>query len=134
VIARTSTPNFSLQLVHFFTIIEHMRTRASLGEFELMVILALLRVGENAYGVPIAREIEASTGREVGLGSVYAALERLERKALVSSTVGEPTPERGGRAKRYFQVTGPGLRQIRRTRRTLVALWSDLPQLEGGKA
>lgn len=99
-----------------------------------MVMLALLRVGENAYGVPIAREIESSTGRELGIGSVYAALERLERKGLVSSSVGERTPERGGRAKRYFHVTNLGLRQVRKTQKVLAALWCAVPQLEGGKA
>ena len=99
-----------------------------------MVLLVVLRLGEGAYGVPIAREIEKETGREVGIGSVYAALDRLQRKGLVSSTLGEPTPERGGRAKRYFQVTGLGLRRIRQIRRTLVALWRSLPQLERGIA
>jgi len=74
----------------------------TLGSFELMVMLALIRLGENAYGVPISEEIEQQTGRDISLGSVYATLDRLERKGLVSSTVGEPTPERGGRAKRYF--------------------------------
>ena len=108
--------------------------RSHLGEFELIVLLALLRLGENAYGVLIARTIEDGTGRGVGIGSVYAALERLEQKGLVSSRLGEPTPERGGRAKRYFRVTAAGLRRVRATQRALVALWRGLPQLEGGKA
>jgi PadR family transcriptional regulator len=111
-----------------------MRKMVHLGEFELIVTLALLRLRENAYGVPIAMEIEKSIGREVGVGSVYAALDRLEKKGFVSSTVGEPTPERGGRAKRYFQVTSAGLRQIRETQKALVTLWRGLPQLERGKA
>lgn len=72
-----------------------MATRSYLGEFELMVMLALIRLGEDAYGVPISREIEIQTGREVILGSVYATLERLEEKGLVSSYLGDPTPERG---------------------------------------
>jgi PadR family transcriptional regulator len=111
-----------------------MTARAQLGEFELIVLLALLRVGEKAYGVPIARVIEESTGREVGIGSVYAALERLQQKGMVSSSLGDPTPERGGRAKRYFRVTRAGLQQVRKTQKALVALWQGLPQLEGGKA
>jgi PadR family transcriptional regulator len=111
-----------------------MAARSQLGEFELIVLLALLRAGENAYGVPIARVIEESTGREAGIGSVYAALERLQQKGLVASRLGEPTPERGGRAKRYFRVTKAGLQQVRKTRKALVALWQGLPQLEGGKA
>ena len=80
-----------------------------LGEFELMVLLALMRLGDDAYGVPISLEIEQRTGREVALGSVYAALDRMEEKGLVASRVGDPTAERGGRAKRYFRVTDPDL-------------------------
>jgi len=108
-----------------------MARRTYLGEFELMVMLVLLRLGEDAYGVPIAREIEESSGREIAIGSVYAALERLEGKGFVCSSVGEPTPERGGRAKRYFHVTNAGLRQVRKTRQALISLWRGLPQLEG---
>jgi PadR family transcriptional regulator PadR len=111
-----------------------MRKRDYLGQFELMVILAVLRAGEDAYGVPIAREIEDTTGKEVALGSIYAALDRLEAKGLVTSELGDPTPERGGRAKRYFRVTGKGMREARSAQRTLKKLWSGLPQLEGGKA
>jgi len=97
-----------------------------LGEFELMVLLALIRIGEDAYGVPVSREIEKCSGREVALGSVYAALERLEEKGLVTSELGEPTAERGGRAKRFFRSTPSGLRTARETRRTLVSLWEGL--------
>ena len=99
-----------------------------------MVMLALIRLGDNAYGVPISREIEASTQRQVLVGSVYAALDRLEQKGLVSSSLGEPTAERGGRAKRYFQVTTEGLREVRKTRQALISLWRGLPELEGGRA
>lgn len=111
-----------------------MNKREYLGSFELMVILALIRLGENAYGVPISREIERRSGREVALGSVYATLERLEEKGLVTSELGEPTPERGGRAKKYFRVTARGLREVRATQRALKKLWHRLPQLEGGAA
>lgn len=102
----------------------------TLGSFELMVMLTLIRLGENAYGVPISETIEQQTGRDISLGSVYATLDRLERKGLVSSTVGESTPERGGRGKRYFRVTAKGLRSTRETRRVLNKLWHGLPQLE----
>ena len=85
-----------------------------MGNFELMVMLALIRLGDEAYGVPISQEIEERSGRDVAIGSVYAALERLERKGLVASKLGEATPERGGRAKRYFRVTGKGLREVPR--------------------
>ena len=99
-----------------------MTKRDYLGNFELMVMLALLRLGEDAYGVPILREIEERGGREVALGSVYATLGRLEEKGLVTSKLGEPTPERGGRAKRYFRVTAQGLRVYKLYSRALLAL------------
>jgi PadR family transcriptional regulator PadR len=104
--------------------------RSLLTDFELMILLATLRVGEDAYGVQIAREIERISGRKVLLGAAYAALDRLERNELVTSTVGNPTAERGGRAKRFFRVTPRGLRAVRETRQALVALWQDLPQLK----
>jgi PadR family transcriptional regulator, regulatory protein PadR len=104
-----------------------------LSNFELMVMLALIRLGDAAYGVPISREIEDRSGREVSVGSVYAALERLESKGLVTSELGEATPERGGRAKRYFRVTAKGLREVRETQRTLTRLWQGLPALQGGR-
>ena len=105
-----------------------------LGEFELMVMSALLRLDSDVYGVPISREIEKITGREVSIGSVYAALERLEEKGLVTSSLGEPTAERGGRAKRFFRVTDSGLKEIRQTQRALTRLWKGVPRLEGGRA
>jgi DNA-binding PadR family transcriptional regulator len=108
-----------------------MAQREFLGGFELLVLLALIRLGDDAYGVPISEAIEESSGREVALGSVYGTLERLVRKGLVSSRLGEPTAERGGRAKTYFRITARGLRQVRQTRRTLTSLWRDVPQLEG---
>lgn len=111
-----------------------MAPRDYLTDFELMILLAILRVGDESYGVPIAREIERTGGRTVALAAVYAALDRLERHGLVSSDVGEPTPERGGRAKRYFQVTPRGLAAVRHTQRALTRLWSDVPQLKGGRA
>jgi DNA-binding PadR family transcriptional regulator len=108
--------------------------RELLTDFELMILLAILRVGEQAYGVPIAREIEKTGGRSVVLGAVYTALERLQRNGLVASRMGEPSPERGGRAKRFFSVTPQGLRAVKDTQRSLVALWKDVPALKGGAA
>ena len=105
-----------------------------ISNFELMVILALVRLGDEAYGVPVTQEIERHSGHDVAVGSVYAALERLEARGLVASRMGEPTAERGGRAKRYFRATPKGLKEIRQTRRTLVNLWKNLPEHEGGKA
>ena len=106
-------------------------SREVLGNFELMVLLALIRLGDGAYGVPICQTIEESTGREVLVGSVYAALERLEAKRFVASMVGEPTAERGGRAKRYFHITRGGLQQVRQMRSALTRLWHGIPALEG---
>jgi PadR family transcriptional regulator, regulatory protein PadR len=108
--------------------------RDTLGGFELQVLLAVVRLGTDAYGVPIADTIEAASGREVAAGSIYITLDRLEEKGLVTSRLGESTPERGGRAKTYFQITGKGVRAVRQAQRTLIKLWSGVPQLEGGPA
>jgi DNA-binding PadR family transcriptional regulator len=107
-----------------------MTSRSYLGEFELMLLLAVIRLGDEAYGVPISRELEANRKRDVSVGSVYAALERLEAKGLVSSNLGDPTPERGGKAKRYFRITREGLRQVHETRRVLTRLWQAIPELK----
>jgi DNA-binding PadR family transcriptional regulator len=109
-----------------------MPQQVVLGGVELLVLLALIRLGDDAYGVPIADEIEASLGRSVSVGSVYITLERLEHKGLVSSRLGEPTAERGGRAKTYFRPTAKGLREVRVAKRSLMRLWQGVPQLEGG--
>lgn len=107
-----------------------MTERGYLGEFELMLLLAIIQLGDEAYGVPIARELERHRGREVSVGSVYAALERLESKCLIESSLGDPTPERGGKAKRYFKITKEGLRQVRETRRVLTSLWKTIPEFK----
>jgi PadR family transcriptional regulator, regulatory protein PadR len=111
-----------------------MSKRNYLGTFELSVMLVLIRLGENAYGLPIALEIDLKSGREVSLGSIYATLDRLEAKGLVSSELGEPTPARGGRAKKYFSVTAKGLREVRETQQMLRQLWQGLRELEGRRA
>ncbi|SRR5258708_3226827 len=104
--------------------------RHLLTDFEFMILLAILRVGDEAYGVQIAAEIEATGGRRVLLGAAYAVLDRLERNGLVSSRIGSPTPERGGRAKRFFRVTPRGVRSARDTQEALVALWRGVPLLK----
>ncbi len=105
-----------------------------LTDFELMIVLAILRVKAEAYGVPIAREIEETAGRPVTLDAVYMALDRLQENGLVVSRLGDATPERGGRAKRFFRVTPSGLRAARHTRRAFIALWKGIPELKGGVA
>jgi PadR family transcriptional regulator len=99
----------------------------SLNDLELLVLLALIRLAPEAYGVPIAREIEAKAKRSVALSTVYATLQRLEKKGLVKSELGEATQERGGRAKRYFQVTAVGVREVRSTRQALIGMWEGVP-------
>jgi DNA-binding PadR family transcriptional regulator len=108
-------------------------SRDYLTDFELMILLSVLRVGDEAYGVPIARELEHTGGRSVVLATVYAALDRLEANGLVTSALGDPTPARGGRAKRFFRVTPSGLKAVRQTRRALTQLWTGVPQLDGGR-
>lgn len=95
-----------------------------------MILLAVIHLGDEAYGVPISRALEEHRGRSVSVGSVYAALERLETKGLVASRLGESTPERGGKAKRYFGITREGLRQVHETRRVLTRLWRALPEFK----
>ena len=107
-----------------------MENRGYLGEFELLLLLAVIHLGEEAYGVPISRELERHRGKDVSVGSVYAALERLEAKGLISSSLGDPTPERGGKAKRFFRITREGLRQVHETRRVLTKLWQTIPDLK----
>jgi PadR family transcriptional regulator PadR len=123
-------PEKWIDCVYFFAHDELMTGRSYLGEFELMLLLAVIQLGDDAYGVPISREMEKHRGRDVSVGSVYAALERLEAKGLVGSSLGDPTPERGGKAKRFFRVTREGFRQVQETRRVLTGLWKALPELK----
>jgi PadR family transcriptional regulator, regulatory protein PadR len=116
-----------LPSLYFFAIVEDMKGPSYLGEFELMVLLTIIRLGDDAYGVPLSRELAITRGRDVSVGSVYAALDRLEAKGFVTSQLGESTPERGGRAKRYFRVTEQGLRSAHATRSALSKLWKSLP-------
>jgi len=106
-----------------------MARREHLGEFEQIVLLAILRLGEQAYGVPIRQEIERRTGRALTVGALYRTLDRLEDKGYVASAFSDPTPERGGRSKRYFKVKPTGLRCLRASREALTAMWDGLERL-----
>jgi DNA-binding PadR family transcriptional regulator len=86
---------------------------APLGEFELLVLLAVLSLGAAAYPLAVARDLETRTGRKVSRAAVLITLERLENKQLVDSRYGDPTPERGGRPKRFFKVRARGLQAVR---------------------
>ena len=90
-----------------------------LGSLEFVVLLALLRLRDDAYGMTVRREIEKRTGRNVSIGAIYSTLERLEAKGYVSSCTGEPTAERGGRAKRLFQIEADGERALRASREAI---------------
>jgi len=103
-----------------------MATTPALGEFEQVVLLAILRLDDDAYGVTIRREIAKCTEREPAPGALYTTLDRLEEKGLVSSAYGDPTPERGGRAKRYFTVTASGVRAVARAQRAYQRLLKGL--------
>ncbi len=105
-----------------------MGNRDFLGEFEQAVLLAILRLRDNAYGVTIRRDISERTGRDVSFGAVYATLERLEAKGFVSSRFGEPTPERGGKRKRYFRVEAPGQRALSEAHAHRKAMWAGVPK------
>ena len=84
-----------------------------LGEFEQKLMLAVIRLGSGAYGVKIREEINDRTGRDYAIGQIYTVLGRLERKGFVSSRMGEPTPERGGRAKKFYKIEAKGQRALR---------------------
>jgi DNA-binding PadR family transcriptional regulator len=92
---------------------------------EHLVLLAILRLGRDAYGIPILDEVSARSGRDVSRATVYVALKRLENKGLVTSRLGESTPERGGRAKRFFKLKPSGLKALRDSRDMFLGLWRD---------
>ena len=98
----------------------------AIGEFEQMILLAVLQRKEDAYGVTIHEELARHTTRPVARGAVYMTLDRLEKKGLLSSYLTHPTPERGGRAKRCYRVTKPALAALRASRRALLSLWEGV--------
>lgn len=105
-----------------------------IGELEQMVLLAIVRLGRDAYGMSILRELEDRAGRTVSRGALYLVLERMVQKGYLSTRMGEPTPERGGRAKRFFALTGTGEEALRVAGSSLLALWDGLEfLLEDGR-
>ncbi len=97
-----------------------------LGEFEHIVLLAMLHLKENAYGMTIRMEIEARIERSVSIGAIYTTLERLEKKGFITSNMGEATPERGGKAKRYFSLTSAGKAKLKETRNIIDTMWQGI--------
>jgi DNA-binding PadR family transcriptional regulator len=97
------------------------------GSLEHMVLLALVHLGSNAYGMTVRREIEQRTGRDISIGAIYTTLQRLEDKGYVTSTVGKPTAERGGRAKRIFRLEANGRRALRASQMAIEQMTAGLP-------
>jgi PadR family transcriptional regulator PadR len=108
-------------------VVEHMSPMSvTLGEFEQLILLALMRLGPDAYGATVRREIEEHAGREVSISAVYTTLERLEQKGLVRSRIGEPTPARGGRRRRHFEMLPLGARSLRDAYRALTGMTAGI--------
>jgi PadR family transcriptional regulator PadR len=104
---------------------------SALGDFEQLVLLAVLRLGREAYGVALSRELEERTGAEVSRGAVYTTLDRLEEKGLLRSFQGAARPMRGGRARRIYQVEPEGIEALQAARSAVRSLWSGLEPLLG---
>lgn len=120
-----SSDSFQARLIgqpHITYYVDIMAKGEYLGEFEHIVLLTILRLGDGAYGAMIRAEIEHVTGRSPAIGAVHATLDRLERKGLVASWLGQPTAERGGKAKRYFKIKTDGVSALRNARSTLQKL------------
>ncbi|OUL56383.1 PadR family transcriptional regulator [Pseudoalteromonas ulvae] len=104
-----------------------------LGEFEQMILLAVLRLDHQAYGTTIRQLLAQEINRDVTIGALYTTLDRLEKKGLVTSTLGEATNERGGRAKKYFQVSAEGQRALKRSKDALNNLWQGIALSQAGE-
>lgn len=117
--------------VHLFYIAKEMRRGELLGSLEHIILLALVRLEGTAHGMIVRREIEERTGRNISIGAVYATLERLQAKGYVSSFTGEPTPERGGRAKRLFRVEAAGERALQISKQTIRNMTAGLKDYWG---
>lgn len=98
----------------------------TLGEFENIVLLALMRLDTNAYGAAIRQLLQAKIGRDVSLGALYSTLERMEKKGLVVSHFGEATAQRGGRPKRFFSVTAEGKMALKKTKQAMDTMWQGV--------
>jgi DNA-binding PadR family transcriptional regulator len=108
-----------------------MGSKSGLGPFQQQLLYVLLRLGDKAYGMTVWEELEKRTGHSIIVGAVYTTLERLERKGFVSSHLADPTPARGGRAKRYYSITGAGARALQESERAVAKLRALKPQVDG---
>ena len=100
-----------------------------LGEFEHLVLLSVLHLGDDAYGVTVRRHLKNTIDRDVAIGALYSTVERLEKKGLITSKKGESSAERGGKAKRYFKLTQDGITNLKCTKIKLERMWERLPSL-----
>lgn len=115
-------------VIHFFYIVGEMdELKKRLGDFERSILLALAKLGDDAYGVTIRNTLTQTLGRDVSFGAVYTTLDRLLQKKMVSTYTGEPTPQRGGRAKKHFRIERKGIEALERARREADAVWSLVP-------
>jgi DNA-binding PadR family transcriptional regulator len=108
---------------------DNMTKETFLGEFEQMLLLAILRLGARAYGATLMQELEATAGRRVSRGAVYVTMDRMEEKGWIESRPSDPRPERGGRPRRLVRVTLEGVAELRRSREALLRLWDGLEEL-----
>lgn len=108
-----------------------MGRRSVVGEFEQVVLLAILQLGGDAYAPNVARHLESAVGRKVSRGALYSCLNQLEHKKFVRWRVDEPTPDRGGHARRFYRVTADGLEALRTSRESLLTLWQGLESILG---
>jgi DNA-binding PadR family transcriptional regulator len=106
-------------------------TRELLGELEHRVLLTMLRLGDAAYSVSVALQLEERTGHTVELATIQVAMRRLEEKGLTASELRHAPSDEGGRQRRYYRITESGIARLRETRAELIALWQDTPLAEG---
>ena len=115
-----------LRCANYYCFAVYMSRTEALGEFEQLALLAVARLGDEAYGVTIRHEIEARTGRSVSIGALYTGLERLEQKGYLRSAASDPLPQRGGRSRRHYVLTAGGLAALRRSHEVLARMWAGL--------
>ncbi len=108
-----------------------MSRETFLGEFEQMLLLAALHLGDDAYGAAISKELEERVGRRVSRGAIYVTLDRMEAKGMITSAMSAPRAERGGRPRRIISVTRDGMQRLHESRDALMTLWNGLEAFEG---
>jgi len=108
-------------------VLQNRYMSSSLGRLELTVLLAVARLGDDAYGLAVRRDVSARTGRDYSIGAVYTTLQRLEDKGLVRSRATDPLPVRGGRSRRQFKLTANGTRAMREAERVAASVWAGIP-------